>query len=68
MWWGQFHKQPCPDSLAAGLLEGSRSEKGKVLTVSHQTSAGVLSGAAHIGPAREVIEIEPEAILWKAWY
>jgi hypothetical protein len=34
--------------------------------VSHQPPAGVLGGAAHVGPAREVIEIKAEAIL-RGW-
>jgi hypothetical protein len=40
---------------------------GAVRTVSHQPSAGVLSGAAHIGPAGQVVEIETEAILRCVW-
>ena len=58
MWWGNSSSSP-------DLASRREREKGK-RTVSHQTSAGVLRGAAHIGPAREVIEIEPEAILQKS--
>jgi hypothetical protein len=47
-----------------GASLAARSRKERKRAISHEPSGRVLSDAAHIWPAGEVIEIEAEAILY----